>query len=416
MDSAIATLALLFSVGLGAQVLADALRLPRALVLLAGGAIVGPSVCGFVRVPLGSSSAELILTLGVSLILFHGGLQLSARVLGEVALSLSLLSIVGVMLTAAICGIVASLVFGLSLAWGLLLGAVLAPTDPAILIPLLDRLQVAPKIAHVVIAESALNDPAGAVLAVAVAATVLEGGGSVPHSALEILAQIGVSTLVGAGCGVALALLLSHSRAGVWREAAPVALVAGVSGAYVSSVSAGGSGYLGAFIVGVIVGNMHELRLGMHAHHDRELRVVAAAAAEATVILIFMTLGANVPWHLIAHDALPELAVVATLLFLARPVVILMCALPDRRADWTWRELVFLMWTRETGVVPAALAALMVGEHVPHAPSIVATVALAIIVTLAVQATTKPLLARRLGLVGETRKTVHELSTVPQPS
>jgi cell volume regulation protein A len=60
---------------------------------------------------------------------------------------------------------------------------------------------------------------------------------------------------------------------------------------------------------------------------------------------------------------------------------------------------VFLAWTRETGVVPAALAGIMVGLHVPHADLVVTTVALAIIVTLVVQATTKRWLAGRLHLI-----------------
>ena len=58
----------------------------------------------------------------------------------------------------------------------------------------------------------------------------------------------------------------------------------------------------------------------------------------------------------------------------------------------------FLSWTRETGVVAAALAGLMVSLDVPDAELIVTTVAVAIVVTLAVQTTTKPWLGRRLGL------------------
>ena len=71
----------------------------------------------------------------------------------------------------------------------------------------------------------------------------------------------------------------------------------------------------------------------------------------------------------------------------------------SRRGSWSREELVFLAWTRETGVVPAALAGIMVGLHVPDANLIVITVALAIIVTLAVQSTTKRWLAHRLRLV-----------------
>ena len=57
-------------------------------VLLGVGALLGPSVSDSIDVPLDSMGAQLLLTLGVSFILFHGGLQLSARVLSKVAVGL----------------------------------------------------------------------------------------------------------------------------------------------------------------------------------------------------------------------------------------------------------------------------------------------------------------------------------------
>jgi cell volume regulation protein A len=90
---------------------------------------------------------------------------------------------------------------------------------------------------------------------------------------------------------------------------------------------------------------------------------------------------------------------VLALILLARPLTVLLCLVPDRRGAWSREEVVFLAWTRETGVVPAALAGIMVGLDVPNANLIVVTVALAIIVTLSLQSTTKQWLARRLRLV-----------------
>ena len=70
----------------------------------------------------------------------------------------------------------------------------------------------------------------------------------------------------------------------------------------------------------------------------------------------------------------------------------------DRRGRWTREEIGFLCWTRETGVVPAAVAGILVAAGVPNENELVTTVALAIVVTLLPQTTTKPWLARRLGL------------------
>lgn len=79
----------------------------------------------------------------------------------------------------------------------------------------------------------------------------------------------------------------------------------------------------------------------------------------------------------------------------------LACLLPDRRGRWRREEIIFLSWCRETGVIPAALAALLLAQNVPGADIAVSMVALAVCVTLLVQATTAGPLARRLGLVEE---------------
>jgi NhaP-type Na+/H+ or K+/H+ antiporter len=91
-------------------------------------------------VPLDSTGAELLLTLGVSFILFYGGLQLSVGILSRVAVGIGLLAVPGVVVTALVTGIVAAVAFDIPLSTGLLIGAVVAPTDPAILIPLFDRI------------------------------------------------------------------------------------------------------------------------------------------------------------------------------------------------------------------------------------------------------------------------------------
>jgi cell volume regulation protein A len=392
------TLGIMLAAGLASQVLADALRLPRMLLLLAVGVLLGPSVTDAIDVPLDSMGAQLLLTLGVSFILFHGGLQLSTRVLSQVAVGLGLLAIPGVVITALVAGTVAAFVFDVPYSTGLLIGAVLAPTDPAILIPLFDRIGIRQKIEQTAIAESALNDSTGAVLALVFAGVVLSGDASVGQPALDFVEDLAISTLLGIVFGIVLSLVVSNRRAGIWQESAAIAVVAVVAVGYFSIDSAGGSGYLGAFLTGLIVGNMDRLRLGMHTVHERNMRVFVDTVTEVVVILVFITVGANLPWSDIWDNLGPALAVVAALIVLARPLTVLACLLPDRRGRWTREEIVFLCWTRETGVVAAALAGVMVGLGVGDAELIVTTVAVAIVVTLGVQTTTKSWLGKRLGL------------------
>ena len=81
------------------------------------------------------------------------------------------------------------------------MGAVLAPTDPAILIPLFIRSRLRPKVAQTVVAESAFNDPTGAALALALAGVLLSGDGSLAHPVEDFLVDLLISTVIGVVAG-----------------------------------------------------------------------------------------------------------------------------------------------------------------------------------------------------------------------
>ena len=93
---------LILGAGLVSQLLATYLRIPEMIVLVAVGALIGPSVLGIVENPLNGAGAQLIFTLGVSLILFHGGVGISLRVISKVAVGLGLLALPGVLITTVI--------------------------------------------------------------------------------------------------------------------------------------------------------------------------------------------------------------------------------------------------------------------------------------------------------------------------
>ncbi len=147
-----------------AQFVATFLRVPEMIVLVAVGAVIGPSVLGLVSNPLDGVAAQLLFSLGVALILFHGGVGISLRVISRAAVGLGLLVLPGVFIGALIVAPVVGPIFGVSLLVAFMTGAVLAPTDPAILIPLFERLGLRPKVSQTVIAESAFNDVTGTVL------------------------------------------------------------------------------------------------------------------------------------------------------------------------------------------------------------------------------------------------------------
>jgi cell volume regulation protein A len=399
-DDVLLTLSLLLMGALLARFVASLIRIPEILVLVAIGAAFGPFALDVVDVPFDSLGAQLMFTLGVSLILFYGGLSLSLPVIRKVSVSLSMLAVPGVLITTAVVGTAAHFAFDLPWDLALLVGAVLAPTDPAILIPLFIRSRLRTKVAQTVIAESAFNDPTGAALALTLAGVVLTGSDSVRGPAGEFLVDLAISTVIGIVAGVVLAAAISSDRSGIWRESAAIAVLTVVTISFFSLDTAGGSGYLGAFLAGLIVGNTEHLGLGVADQpHIQDVRHFAFNLADIVTLIVFMVLGANIPFDALGDNLLPALAVLGTLMLVARPITIFACTMPDRRARWTRQELAFLCWTRETGVVPAALVGVLAGLGVPETDVFASVVALAIVLTLLFQALPARWLAGRLGLL-----------------
>ena len=345
------------------------------MLLLAAGVLLGPSVSGAIDVPARlDRSAASCSSLGVSFILFHGGLQLSTRVLepgrGRARRSSQC---PGSCSRRSLPGSVPRRSRSASpLTSGLLIGAVLAPTDPAILIPLFERLGLRPKVSQTIIAESALNDPTGAVLALAVAGVVLSRAARrSPQPLQDFVVDLVISTAIGVVFGVVLSAAVSSRRAGhLARVGSAIAVMAVISAGYFSIDSAGGSGYLGAFLAGLIVGNMEQLGLAMHSDHERDMRSPRRNGRRRHGdVRVHHTRRQPSVERDRRLNLGPALAVDRRLIDPGGAPADGACLPSARppRMHGRSEEVVFLAWTRETGVVPAALAGIMVGLHVPHA-------------------------------------------------
>jgi cell volume regulation protein A len=368
------------------------------VVLVAAGALVGPSALALVSTPLDAVGPQLVFTLGVSLILFHGGIGIDLRVISQTAVGLGLLVLPGIALTTCVVAVPAHLALDVDWPVALMIGAVLASTDPAILIPLFDRMRLRPKVAQTIVAESAFNDPTGTVLTLTLASVVTAGSVHVSDAAADFAQSLALGAALGIGGGLALALLLSSHRGGLWRESPAAAIVAVVAAEYFASEQIGASAYLAAFLMGLIVGNMELLGIPRAAAHTRVLDSFTGQAADVAMLAVFVILGVNLPFAALRDNLWAGLIVMAVFIFVARPLTVFACLLPDRRGRWTREELLFLCWCRETGVVPAAVASLLVARGVDGAEDAVTMVAFAIVLTLLLQATTAGLVAHRLGL------------------
>jgi NhaP-type Na+/H+ or K+/H+ antiporter len=67
------------------------------------------------------------------MILFHGGVGISLRVISRTAVGFGLLVLPGIFITAFVVAAVVAPIFGVSLLVAFMIGAVLSATDPAIL-------------------------------------------------------------------------------------------------------------------------------------------------------------------------------------------------------------------------------------------------------------------------------------------
>jgi cell volume regulation protein A len=188
-------------------------------------------------------------------------------------------------LTAVIVALAVAPVFGTPLSVALMVGAVLAASDPAILIPLFDDIRLRPRVAQTVIAESGFNDPVGTVFALAVAGAVASGEVALSGPAFEFVQSLFLCTLIGVVAGVALSYLVSTCRGGERRESPAVAILAVVALGYFSVETVGSSGYMAAFVMGLIVGNTEFLYLGQHDEHADLLEGFVSQVAEIVVLL-----------------------------------------------------------------------------------------------------------------------------------
>jgi cell volume regulation protein A len=105
-----------------------------------------------------------------------------------------------------------------------------------------------------------------------------------------------------------------------------VDILAVVALVYFSSDTLCGSAYLAAFVMGLIVGNMDEFRLGQHEESERMLESFVGQVAEIAVLLVFVTLGINLPFEALGEYFIGGLVMMAVFIFIARPVTVLACS------------------------------------------------------------------------------------------
>ena len=377
-------------------------KVPDIALFLVVGIILGPEVTGIIHIAAESALNQVVILFGACYILFDGGASIRLKILKEVWITLTMIATIGVLITAAITGIAAYYVLGIPLITALLLGSTIASTDPATIVPIFRQIKIKDRVSQTVISESAFNDATGAIITFAVLAVAMGTGEfSLTVSVIDLLKQSVVGILTGALMGYLAALLIAHEKYDFLAEYAPVVTLMAVIGAYLGADGLQASGFMAVFVFGIMLGNKEAFGFDMEHKENEKLEEYIVTTSLIMRMFIFILLGSQVDFSLMNKYMVGGVIVITIFMLLARPITVFCCALPDRRAKWSVKEMLFMCWTRETGVIPAALAGLLLGRKVPGAQIIASVTFIAILMTILIQATTTKWLAKKLELLEE---------------
>ena len=411
--SILALPAIILFVGVIAAKLSKWLQVPDIVIYLLAGVLIGPAVLNIANVETYSSANQLILTFGSAFILYDGGREIKLKVLNKVKWTVTLLATLGVILSAVLIGFLASWIFHIELIYGLLIGAVIASTDPAALVPIFQKIKIVDRVKQTVISESAFNDAAGAILVLSIITIIQSGHFSLLQNLESLGGMIFFGVLSGAVVGLLFSISVSDGKYGLFSEFAPIVSILAVLISYTFAEALGGSGYMSAFVTGLICGNKKSFKLWVPTE-DFEIQThVRETVTTIMKISIFILLGIHVDFSALSTYWKESLIIVAALIFVARPLTVLICTKLDPKLKWQKNEILFMMWVRETGVIPAALSGVIVSEKIQNASIVSAVVFMTILLTLMFQATTTSLVARKLGLIQTSKKS--EIAPVLDP-
>ena len=372
--------------------------IPSLLVFLGIGMLAGSDGPGGIEFT--NYSLTFILgSVSLAFIIFDGGLRTrwqSVRPVLPVGISLASLAVVA---TAALTGTFARYALGLSWNEALLLGAIVSSTDAAAVFSILRARSLALRgsLKQVLEFEAGSNDPMAVLLTISVLAYAAAGESGLAALATLFATQVVLGLAVGWAGGKAVVALINN--VGIEYEGLySVLLLACVILLFAGTAALGGSGFLAAYVAGLVVGNSKLLhRSSLLKFHD--------GIAWIAQISLFLTLGLLVfPSHL-PPVWLDGLLLATFLMLVARPLSVLIAA-PTRR--FGWKERLFISWVGLRGAAPILLATLPWSVGLPGAEYLFNLVFFVVLVSVLAQATTISRLARALRLVEPLREEPEE--------
>jgi cell volume regulation protein A len=379
--------ALGFSVALGASKLADKVPIPAPAFFLVAAAIASdlfPQIHDHVTI----RDVERTAVVALIVILFGGGYEIGLHRFRASAIPIASLGVLGTFATAGVLATFAHYALGFGWTTAGLLGAALAPTDPAVMFSVLGGREIAGRTGTILQGESGANDPVGIALMIGMIELATHDDASLLIVGKEFAIEMAVGIAVGIAGGYLEIWLLrrvSLPEAGLHavRTLAAAAVIYGVA------TVAHGSGFLAVFIAGMMVGDAE-------APRKREIELFQNALSNVAEIVVFAALGLTVTLGEISGARWVEGLILALFLaIVARPLVVGVLLIPVRLH---LGERVFVAWGGLKGAVPILLAAFALLGGVDEGGRIYDVVFIVVAFSVIVQGATIPFAASRLGV------------------
>lgn len=388
-------LAAVLVLGVGAQWLSWRLKQPSILALLILGIIAGP-VTGLLRPDeqFGDMLFPMV-SLGVALVLFEGGMTLNIRDLRGHGMAVTNLVSWGALLNWLLMAAGCWWLAGFSPEIAFLFAALVVVTGPTVINPLLRTMRAKSEVSQVLRWEGILIDPVGALLAVLVFQYIISGS----ESWVVFAKSIGVGLAAGLAGAFTLGFILR-------RHWVPEYLINAVTLAWVVMMFAGSdyfaheSGLLTVTVMGIWLGNMKDVGVSEILSFKESLSILI-------ISILFVVLGARVdPMDILATGW--NGVVVLLVVLLARPIVVWAATLGG---SYSWQQKALLSWVAPRGIVAAAVSSLfairLADAGYPEAGELVAYTFLVIIATVVLQSLTARAATRALARGGRAERHAH---------
>lgn len=342
----LSTLVFAIFIGVTLFILSGYVRLPAIVLLLAGGIILGPEFLGLIHPGALKEGLRVIISLAVAVILFEGGLTLNPEGLKKAPKMIWRLLTLGVLVTWLGTATLLYFLLDFTVEMSLLAGSLIIVTGPTVIAPLLKRIRIKARLYHVLHWEGVLIDPIGVFIAI-LCFEWLAVEGSVLTHVWHLSLRLFIGLVLGYIGGKAITGLL---RKEVIPEEQSNIFVFGAA-LFLFSISdfiVHESGILTVVIAGLVIGWAAPPRL-------KHIKQFKSELTELSIALVFMLLAANLKLESFLDIGWMGLLVLAGVLFLIRPLSVLLCSVGT---SLSLNEKLFLSWIAPRGVVAGSMASL----------------------------------------------------------